>query len=160
MESIKLKNNMAKKLTYEQQKFLDRHFNYEFKMLSYSYGKLVEHNNINGTLEYSVYLECFLLHSRNLQYFFLSERKKYKDDAIVLDFIDKENWEIIKGQCSKRCENIAEELEKINKHVTHLTYSRPNVDNENKIWYFTPIFNFFNCLVKDFNKFLILNNLT
>jgi len=69
-----------------------------------------------------IYLECFLLHARNL-YEFLNGKKKHKDDVSITDFIIKRN----------RLDTLP--IDRINVQLSHISYKRlgpKHIDLSNK----------------------------
>jgi hypothetical protein len=68
----------------------------------------------------NAFLECFLLHLRNLVYFLQPPNPKYPDDLTYKDFQDKNNQDI--GQIRHSITH--DEVEAINKHLQHISKVR------------------------------------
>lgn len=88
---------------------------YEYNMLKFSFEKL---KTITESFERNIFLEAFLLHSRNLIDFL--EASGQKDDLLVTDFNGKncQPLNVINLNLDKELK------QKINKHLHHLSKRR------------------------------------
>jgi len=155
---------MIKKLNLEKKdkgKFLGEHFLYEIQKLNTIYERLIQLKRIGDREGEMIFLEAFLLHARNLFYFFYEDRnpKSKEDDVYASDFA--KNWENLKLE---KTEEIKSFEERMNKELTHLTTSRIYGNPPEKYWILQPILSHFNQLTKIFlenlpkNINLIINN--
>lgn len=93
---------------------------YEIEMLDWSYQKVM-HQSEKWQMS-SCYVECFLLHARNLVDFYVKPMGAKPDDVFArLFFIDQTKWEATENQI---CSLIKSERSMINKKLAHLTYAR------------------------------------
>ncbi len=107
----------------EKEIFLEKHFGYEIEMLHHAFKKCpngkAKDNNENMAIE------CFLLHARNLQDFFLGQKNKL-DDALAIHFMEESeqtNWNSRVKQKYSEKDELKELNYKIGKHLVHLTYT-------------------------------------
>lgn len=108
------------------------HIKYEMNMLRFCYKNL----NIEEGLLKNVFIESFLIHSRNLYKFFYSDNR-YEDDVIAKDYVIN-----IKEFLKKRSQQdeFRDFKNKWNKMLSHLSYSRLDYIDEKKQWNFTKLF--------------------
>lgn len=93
---------------------------YEFDMLEWSYIK-VTNSNKKGN-EHNSYIECFLLHVRNLIDFFVEPNHSQSDDVLAQHFFENPSIWIEKEM--NICSFVQSERSEINKTLAHLTYKR------------------------------------
>jgi hypothetical protein len=107
--------------------------------------------NPNTQFEQNVYLECFLLHVRNLRDFLYSKQKKCRDDIIAKDFYDTE------VECRQRIGKkpailLGDFTKRINKKLAHLSYFRGKEPEEEKGWKIDEIYNAMMPAIKNFAR--------
>lgn len=116
-------------------KNISHHLWYEFTMflaLTQELSKRYPPGTINNAL-----LESFALHVRNLIDFLYAENLS-SDDVYAGDFFPcKEDWVKIRPQITPLLEKVKK---RANKEVSHLTYSRIKISQEEKKWDFVRIF--------------------
>lgn len=121
-------------------KNISHHLWYEFTMfseLTQELGKGYLPSIINNAL-----LESFALHARNLIDFLYAEDPS-SDDVYAGDFFPcKEDWVKIRPQITPLLEKVKK---RANKEVSHLTYLRIKVTQEEKKWHFVKIFQEMGC---------------
>ena len=95
------------------------HLQYEIGMVFETAYKLTDSSvNPKGDIVvYNALLESFMIHTRNLIYFFYNDPTY--DDIVAAHFVF--GWELLRGVKSLRLRNVEEEA---NKKVAHLTYRR------------------------------------
>jgi hypothetical protein len=91
------------------------HLQYEIGMLFETAHKL---ENCDDVVLYNALLESYLIHARNLIFFFFEEALR-DDDIVASHFV--EDWNTIRGWRPPLLRKAGEEA---NKKVTHLTYRR------------------------------------
>lgn len=94
---------------------------YEFDMLEWTYLRL-SNDRASSKEEMNAYIECFLIHARNLTDFFAPRRSTQNDDVLANHFFD--NSEVWKSHESNLCQYIKSQRSDINKTLAHLTYHR------------------------------------
>lgn len=94
---------------------------YEFDMLEWTYFKL-SNDDASSKQEKNAYIECFLIHARNLTDFFSPQLSAQNDDVLASHFFD--NAEVWKSHESNLCQYIKSQRSDINKTLAHLTYYR------------------------------------
>lgn len=103
---------------------------YEALMLKESAARCKEPpgtRSLASDVPFSMAIECFLTHFRNLRDF-LYPKKAIQDDVIAFDFNDGWNKTIADwNPCSE------DEGQRINKLLAHLSYSRPSLNHEWRI---------------------------
>lgn len=104
------------KITEEIKKdAINRHVKWEINMFLHCYNKLNSGLKSKGGNERRVFLECFLLHSRNLMDFLWNNPgKNFYDDVLAIHFVNFHKF-------NKKLGNIKE---RINKQLLHITYDR------------------------------------
>ncbi|MCS7216877.1 MAG: hypothetical protein NZ924_04280 [Candidatus Bipolaricaulota bacterium] len=114
-------------LDREERKQWIKHVEYEWAMLCYAFGVLsaLRHEPSGCKMMRNAYLECFLLHFRNL-YEFLFEPRKKKDDLRASDWIP--DWLTI-VESEPKLRDIKESLktkyyDECHKRLAHLTRTR------------------------------------
>jgi hypothetical protein len=143
----------------------EEHINYEFNMFEktsiYLMNKYPHQNNqgvILNDLQDLIYLECFLLHYRNLFEFFI-ESKGYPTDLKANMFLF--NWEQIKVKFEDNIKKIKESIlynyEKdnlINKYLSHITEERNNIILK-KSWDIKTLYENMKIICDEFKKLII-----
>ena len=81
----------------------------------------------------SILIECFLIHTRVLRYFFANERLR-KDDIIASDFVS--GWS---PPSETEVAYISAENDRLDKALAHLTTRRIAYDTKGKYWDVTRI---------------------
>ncbi len=96
---------------------------YEFSMLEWSHNKVLDCSE--NSQDKNGYLECFLLHSRNLVDFFIKPSNYHANSDVIARnfFVDDSVWS---SKESTLCKYIVSERDKINKTLAHLTFERIN----------------------------------
>ena len=90
------------------------HLQYEIGMIFETAHKL---NGEKDIVIYNALLESFMIHARNLIYFFFGD--PVYDDIVAAHFVF--GWELVRGAKSVLLKQVEEEA---NKKVAHLTYQR------------------------------------
>lgn len=128
------------------------HLSYEIEMFVLSYEKL-KNGNLNQ-YENNATLEVLLIHARCLLDFLYPPESKHKDDVIIDNFFDNNDFKKIMPKSL----NISNYLRRrTGKEIVHLTYNRLEIDPEQKKWNFQEIHDqiisvlniFFNLLPKE-----------
>lgn len=136
---------MIKELKLKE--MINRHINPEVLTFQKSYQLLIKEkkNKIpNGDLV-KIFVECFLLHARNLLDFLMD--KKYESDAKISDFID--NTEDVKKNVQKAYRDY---YIRINKQLSHITWAR--LDDADQIVFDQPKINeIYKAIIKAIDEF-------
>lgn len=131
------------------EKIIQPHIRGEYDKLKYCYAELIREGEEEGKkalneVERGVYSDCFLLHARNLIDFLCNSKSKKvrckcgsvkeDDDTLSTDFFqDKKplskkneilNIEITKYIACEKCGRKGSVYKRINKQLSHITYSR------------------------------------
>ncbi len=121
--------------TKEKLENISHHLWYEFTMFLALVQELSK-GYPPGTMKNAL-LESFALHVRNLIDFLYAENPS-SDDVYAGDFFPcKEDWVKIRPQITSLLEKVKK---RANKEISHSTYSRIEVNQEEKKWRFVEIF--------------------
>ena len=102
---------------------------YEVKMLIAT-ASAINNGHLRGGAIENALLEAFLIHTRVLSDFFFLDPKRSDDVSAKHFFNNEDTWH---PNRKEECPYIEENYERINKALTHLSYSRLNYA-ENKSW--------------------------
>ena len=106
---------------------------YEFDMIEWAYERFS--GSPKSENERNAYLECFLIHARNLLDFFVKPQNSRTDDVLARHFFENDTqWQQKEDGI---CTFVKKERDTIHKTVAHLTYERIN----EKTWDVRRIFN-------------------
>lgn len=132
---------MKRRVTKESLKKATEHLLYEIEMFYQTLALLTQPRN---QIEVNILLDSFTLHLRNLFYFFYPIQKSRKnpkikfknDDMFAFDYIDKPGY-FRRNKTKKK--DLRFILRKVDKQVTHLTYTRNRYNLKTKSWPFIDI---------------------
>jgi|WetSurMetagenome_2_1015567.scaffolds.fasta_scaffold93918_2 hypothetical protein len=117
--------------------FLNKHFLYEVSMtFDLFFLDINSNNSKQKNILDNIRLESFIFHARNLIDFYYEKNKKgeryHKDDAWAIDYFDDEElWYENRPDISDWKDEF---LKRAGKQIAHLTYSRLEINPENKEW--------------------------
>jgi len=147
---------IEKELTKEFKKeFLETHFYYEVTMFlntffkMYRYQLKADAKDFSNELLRVVFLETFMLHTRNLIEFFYYKNRN--EQSSVTDFIEILKWRKLK---SKKFKGLDVLYSRICSDISHLTYDRKPIDTT-KSWD-TDIFSHVFILIEIFLNEILL----
>lgn len=136
---------------------VSEHLGYEYVMLKNCLDTL-RANSLNEFLNYAV-LEAFLLHARNIIFFFYkSEASGQPDDAVAENFFSNpKHWQQVRGKKPSLIENVQTRM---GKNLAHLTYKRLGLTDKERKWPCDDIYSHLITLLKLFvNKVNLVKKL-
>lgn len=130
--------NEQKLAEIDKKKFLEEHFFYEVRKLYISLNKIIICKQSKDKDGEEIALECFLLHARNLRYFFLKDRTgnsgQDKHDVFASDF--SKEWISARGEESPILKDFKK---RVDVELAHLTTLRIYGTPPEKRWHCSPI---------------------
>ena len=130
--------------------FLEEHFVYEVNMFCVSLESIIAFKAQNNFWIDNLVLENFLLHFRNIVEFLYFD-KKYPDDARAKEYINPDDWSLLKKSYSDETKKL---YTRACKEIGHLTYSRFYGAPPEKLWNCSIIFKEIINEVKNFLNYL------
>lgn len=112
-----------------------KHLRYEIQML-YAAAQGLTSQVLAGSMAHNALVESFAVHTRNLIDFFWRDSKD-SDDVVAGDFFtEPEHWITNRPQISSLLQQAKKQA---HKQVAHLTYTRIDIDLQDKQWHFIEI---------------------
>lgn len=113
------------------------HLLYEYRMMFWTAKELHKAIPKEG-FAHNAILESFAIHVRNLIEFFFNDTQKYNDDVLADHYFDheKNEWKNIRPIQSPLLKST---IKQAHKQIAHLTYSRNNFSDDQKLWRFVNI---------------------